>query len=1141
MPELVSRNTILVVDDAPINRELLTCIFEGYYDVITASNGLVGLEKLKENSSEIAAIMLDLNMPVLSGFDFLQEYHGNPSFCEIPVIVATAEDTRMAEKLCLELGAVDFVSIPYDPNIILYRVKNAIDKAWFQTKSNDILTGIYNKERFQKETTKMLLSDLDSQYVFVTMDIDNFKAYNSYFGVPEGDKLIQFIGGMVTDLIGRMDNSKYARYSADVFNMCFKYDEDFLQELVGEFVVGLSNYNTDYRIKPTFGAYVIDDPYLDIELMHDRAVLAAKQCKGKYKEYISYYDSKMNAQIISEQQILNDIEKALAHEEFVVYYQPKFSLRTGQSCGAEALVRWQHPKRGLVPPGEFIPVFEKNGFITRLDYYVWEKTCRFLRKCLDEDGEAKPISVNVAVANLYNPNFVETLYRLLEKYDIPKELLNLEFTESAAFENIDIVHDTLNKLHELGFVIFMDDFGSGYSSLSVLKELPVDVLKIDRKFLPKNPSQDKGGKILAAVIRMANWLKMPVIVEGAETAEQISFLRETDCDYVQGFYFARPMPEDEYCKLLHDDMPVEFPYSKESKSMLTEIWTSDALVDKLFENIAVPTAVVAFDGINATALRMNHAFYNIFGHDFPADFATLLEKQIVGKDMFNMLFKQFIIVASSEESSECECRFELNGNSMWFRVRIQYIEGNEEKHILTMLFSDITADKITENALIQKETETKFQEKFVEIALNSANLIAWEYDINEHSITTRDGFRDLFGFKGKVLNVPQSIIDGKIVHSEDIDKLKEIHEKMDRGIVYAESMLRMRAIGGTDYRHYNVRYTNTYDAEDKPYKAIGLVQDISAMQEIRNNYFIEMEFNKSLQSDTIAAIMMNLDQRKIEKFRGSELFPKELESKLTYDNLREVLMEYLNDDEEALDYAQSMSTKVLKNCYENNKKSMHYEFIKIWHDSGKKQWIELELFLRKRPETGDVIAIGYLKDIDERVREKARLEEMTHQDQMTGLYHHEYTMNAIKNYLRGEGREGIHALLMIDLDDFKKINDTYGHIIGDKVIVEMAKRLKILFRKTDIIGRFGGDEFVVLMKNVGTMERIEMKAEQLREQLLLEVESDEGPLRFTSCIGISICEDADKTYREMIEEADKEMYKMKKSGKNNYSICGKDC
>ena len=143
---------------------------------------------------------------------------------------------------------------------------------------------------------------------------------------------------------------------------------------------------------------------------------------------------------------------------------------------------------------------------------------------------------------------------------------------------------------------------------------------------------------------------------------------------------------------------------------------------------------------------------------------------------------------------------------------------------------------------------------------------------------------------------------------------------------------------------------------------------------------------------------------------------------MTYDNLREVLMEYLNDDEEALDYAQSMSTKVLKNCYENNKKSMHYEFIKIWHDSGKKQWIELELFLRKRPETGDVIAIGYLKDIDERVREKARLEEMTHQDQMTGLYHHEYTMSAIKNYLRGEGRDGIHALMMIDLDDFKKIN-----------------------------------------------------------------------------------------------------------------------
>lgn len=1140
MAELVSRNTILVIDDAPINRELLTCIFDGYYDVITAPNGLVGLEKLKENLNEIAAIMLDLNMPVLSGFDFLREYHSNPNFCGIPVIVATAEDTRMAEKLCLELGAVDFVSIPYDPNIILYRVKNAIDKAWFQTKSNDILTGIYNKDRFQKETTKMLLSDLDTQYVFLTMDIDNFKAYNSYFGVPEGDKLIQFIGGMVADFVGRLENSKYARYSADVFDMCFKYDENFLQELVGYFVVGLANYNNEYMIKPTFGAYVIDDPYLDIELMHDRAVLAAKQCKGKYKEYISYYDSRMNAQIISEQQVLNEIDKALAHEEFVVYYQPKFSLRTGQSCGAEALVRWEHPKRGLLPPGEFIPVFEKNGFIPKLDYYVWEKTCRFLRKCLDEDGDAKPISVNVSIANLYNPNFVDSIFQLVEDYKIPMELLNLEFTESAAFENIDIVQDTLCRLHELGFVIFMDDFGSGYSSLSVLKELPVDVLKIDRKFLPKNPSKDKGGKILAAVIRMANWLKMPVVVEGAETAEQISFLKETDCDYVQGFYFARPMPEEDYTKLLHNAMTVEFPHSKESNQMLTELWTSDALVDKLFENIAVPTSVVSFDGTKATALRRNHAFFNLFGHDFPEVSDVYVQNGILTEDMYNMMRRQCYAVVQSEESAECECRFVIKDNAIWFRVRIQYIEGNDETHILTMLFNDITIEKNKEEALVQKETETKFQEKFVEIALNSANLIAWEYDVNEHSISPRDGFRNPFGFKGKVMNVPMCLVEKEIVHPQDINKLIELHRKMDQGIVYAEGMFRMKHSGSDDYRHYNIRYTNTYDAENRPYKAIGLVQDISAMQEIRNNYFIEMEFNKSLQSETIAAIMMNLDQRKIEKFRGSEMFPKELEMRLSYDNLRELLMEYFDDDEEAHDYAKSMSTEVLKNRYENNKKSMHYEFLKIWHDTGKKQWIELEIFLRKRPETGDVIAIGYLKDIDERVREKERLEELAHQDRMTGLYHHEYTMSAIRKYLRGEGREGVHALMMIDLDNFKCINDTYGHIVGDKVIVEMANRLKVLFRKTDIIGRFGGDEFIVLMKNIGSMERIEMKAEQLRNQLLLEVESEDGPLCFTSCIGISVCEDGNKSYREMMEEADREMYKVKKNGKNNYSICGKD-
>jgi len=283
-----------------------------------------------------------------------------------------------------------------------------------------------------------------------------------------------------------------------------------------------------------------------------------------------------------------------------------------------------------------------------------------------------------------------------------------------------------------------------------------------------------------------------------------------------------------------------------------------------------------------------------------------------------------------------------------------------------------------------------------------------------------------------------------------------------------------------------------------------------------------------------------LSQRKIEKFRVSELFPKELERKLTYDNLHEILKEYFADDEEAQDFSDSISTKTLMNRYENNKKSMHYEFQKIWPETGQKQWIELEIYLRKRPETGDIIAIGYLRDIDERVREKERLEEMMHQDQMTGLYHHEYTISAIREYMRGEGRDGVQALMMIDLDDFKRINDTYGHRIGDKVILEMARRLKIIFRKTDIIGRFGGDEFVVLMKNIGSMERIEMKASHLTEQLRVDIQNGEEEVQFTCCIGISVSVDGDKTYREMLEEADREMYKVKRNGKNNYSVAGKD-
>ncbi|MEG1028019.1 MAG: EAL domain-containing protein, partial [Oscillospiraceae bacterium] len=240
---------------------------------------------------------------------------------------------------------------------------------------------------------------------------------------------------------------------------------------------------------------------------------------------------------------------ALEKRQFQVHFQPKFDVKSNKPYGAEALVRWIDPEKGMIFPGDFIPIFERNGFISKLDFYVWDCVCQNISKWNSQGKTPMPVSVNVSRVNLYNPNLVDVFLELIKKYNIPAWQLNLEITESAYTQNTELVLQTTEKLQKNGFVVMMDDFGNGYSSLNILKNIPVDVLKIDTKFLPEK-NDIRAERILASVIKMAKCIGIPVIMEGVETKEQTSFLESLDCDYIQGYYFARPMPLEEYEDLM---------------------------------------------------------------------------------------------------------------------------------------------------------------------------------------------------------------------------------------------------------------------------------------------------------------------------------------------------------------------------------------------------------------------------------------------------------------------------------------------------------------------------------------------------------------------------------------------------------------
>ncbi len=281
----------------------------------------------------------------------------------------------------------------------------------------------------------------------------------------------------------------------------------------------------------------------------DRANTARKTIKGGHKNSFAFYDKEMHKKILKEKEIENSMVDALNNGEFIVYFQPKYSLSDYQIIGAEALVRWDNPQKGLIPPIEFIPVFERNGFIVNIDFYVFEEVCKKIREWMDEGQKVVPISVNLSRMHFVNSNFIEKFKLIVDKYKIPTRLIELELTETAVLDNIEGLLDTMNNLKEKGFVISMDDFGTGYSSLNLLKELPVDILKLDRAFFTEKDESNNEKIVISNVIKMAKELKMKVISEGVETISQVEFLKQIGCDMVQGYLFSKPMPVKEFEKI----------------------------------------------------------------------------------------------------------------------------------------------------------------------------------------------------------------------------------------------------------------------------------------------------------------------------------------------------------------------------------------------------------------------------------------------------------------------------------------------------------------------------------------------------------------------------------------------------------------
>lgn len=418
--------------------------------------------------------------------------------------------------------------------------------------AHDGLTGLYNKEYFYQKSEEYLLEHAEEEMLIVCTDIKEFKMINDFFGTQMGDAVLIHFAKMLKEQEGQM--IMYGRLENDVFAMLIPkefFEEELFVKDAQEVFSACMNENVTFPTINHVGVYEVTDRTIPISVMCDRARMAIASIKDDYHKRVAYYNDTLRNEILHEQELIADLETAIEQEQFKMYLQPQVST-DGRLLGAEALIRWEHPTKGMIMPGDFIPVFEKNGLISDVDKYIWEVACRQLRRWKEEGREDLYISVNISSRDFYLLNIHQIFTDLVQKYELSPKNIKLEITETAIVMDFKRQLELIERLRQTGFVVEMDDFGSGYSSLNMLKDIQVDVLKIDMAFLRKAKDESRSKKILQMIISLSRQLDMPVITEGVETAEQVRFLTEMGCDMFQGYYFARPMAVERFEEFVKD-------------------------------------------------------------------------------------------------------------------------------------------------------------------------------------------------------------------------------------------------------------------------------------------------------------------------------------------------------------------------------------------------------------------------------------------------------------------------------------------------------------------------------------------------------------------------------------------------------------
>ncbi len=682
----------------------------------------------------------------------------------------------------------------------------------------DELTGLLTRNAFNRAVEMTLLKHPQEvaagEYAIVFFDILRFKAVNDLFGMAEGDRLLIYVADIIAE--AAENGGAASRIGSDRFAVFLRKSGDELEHFIHSYLEAIANYELAFEIVSNAGVYVINDVNMSVEAMLDRAIIAQASIKGSYATKYSYYNEAQRNAMLGEQEIVGMMTTALAEKQFMVYFQPQYNHSTGKLVGAEALVRWKHPERGMIMPGTFIPIFEKNGFISKLDLFVFEQVCSFQRICMDDGVPVVPVSVNLTRSDLFQSDFIEQMECIRKKYDVTTDLIRIEITETAIVGSNRHAAEIIEKLHSYGYVVEMDDFGSGYSSLNVLKDINMDILKLDMKFIADQDADSRGGIVLSSIVRMAKWLNLPVIAEGVEHEHQADFLRSIGCDYMQGYLYSKPIPHNEYMSLLKvsDKSRTRTQFELIDRFDSHNFWDPDSQETLIFNSYVGAAKIFCYQDGGIEVMRVNQKFLKELGGD-------ITEKDVITTDPLDAFDdknrKKYVEMLQraidTGEEEECEYWRKImpdRAERICAHSSVRMIGRSGDAFLFYESIRNITSEK-------EAVAELMHRESLFRTAQDQINIYYWEYDVRTKVMKPcYRCMRDL-GLPPIVTNYPEPAIEMGIFPPEVADMYRQMHKDIENGAEELSADIPLTA----ERVLFRVRYTTEFDDEGNPVKAYG--------------------------------------------------------------------------------------------------------------------------------------------------------------------------------------------------------------------------------------------------------------------------------------------------------------------------------